>query len=206
MKKYILTILVTAIVFTGIGAFAAIKYQADEIGYNNTTVKDAIDILYTTQNTTVSTQASTISNLQEQISSLQPLRNMPPVLYIYADTNKTSSWSSKDLGYGFYQTNNDYIEQVFENNLYFSRAKKPCKIRVSIIMWNGTGAPTNTPQIRLYKNDTIVDTLSISKTSGDFNSKAVTLTLNTGDKISYSTYGGGNVYTCYLVYMQYIPE
>ena len=46
MKKYILTILVTAIVFTGIGVFATIEYQADEIGYGTGTVKDALDELY----------------------------------------------------------------------------------------------------------------------------------------------------------------
>ncbi len=50
MKKSILLVLITAIVFTGIGAFAAIEYQADEIGYGNGTVKDAIDDLYTKTN------------------------------------------------------------------------------------------------------------------------------------------------------------
>ena len=46
MKKYILSILITAIVFTGIGVFATIQYQADEIGYGTGTVKDALDELY----------------------------------------------------------------------------------------------------------------------------------------------------------------
>ncbi len=46
MKKYILPILITAIVFTGIGVFATIEYQADEIGYGTGTIKDAIDDLY----------------------------------------------------------------------------------------------------------------------------------------------------------------
>ena len=47
MKKNILLIVITAIIFTGIGVFATIGYQADEIGYGTGTVKDAIDDLYT---------------------------------------------------------------------------------------------------------------------------------------------------------------
>ena len=46
MKKNILLMIVTAIIFTGIGVFATIGYQADEIGYGTGTVKDAIDDLY----------------------------------------------------------------------------------------------------------------------------------------------------------------
>lgn len=46
MKKNILLMIVTAIIFTGIGVFATIQYQADEIGYGTGTIKDAIDDLY----------------------------------------------------------------------------------------------------------------------------------------------------------------
>ena len=40
-------IVVTALIFIGIGVFATVSYQASEIGYANGSVKDAIDDLYT---------------------------------------------------------------------------------------------------------------------------------------------------------------
>ena len=46
MKKNILLMIVTAIIFTGIGVYATIQYRADEIGYGTGTIKDAIDDLY----------------------------------------------------------------------------------------------------------------------------------------------------------------
>ena len=61
--------LITAIIFTGIGVFATIGYQADEIGYGTGTVKDAIDDLYTTANTTVTGLESQITNLQNQVNN-----------------------------------------------------------------------------------------------------------------------------------------
>ena len=71
MKKNILLMIVTAIIFTGIGVYATIQYQADEIGYGTGTIKDAIDDLYTTQNTTVSNLQNQNTALTSQVAVLQ---------------------------------------------------------------------------------------------------------------------------------------
>ncbi len=47
--KLVITALVSIIVSSSITAFAAIKFQANEIGYNTTSVADALDSLYQTQ-------------------------------------------------------------------------------------------------------------------------------------------------------------
>ena len=44
--KMIISFTLGAMVFAGIGAFAAIQVQANQIGYNNTTVADALDGMY----------------------------------------------------------------------------------------------------------------------------------------------------------------
>ena len=44
--KLVITALVSIIVSSSITAFAAIKFQANEIGYNTTTVADALDGMY----------------------------------------------------------------------------------------------------------------------------------------------------------------
>lgn len=50
MKKYIIGFILGAIVFAGIGVYAAIKIQADEIGYKEGTVEDALNDLYSKTN------------------------------------------------------------------------------------------------------------------------------------------------------------
>jgi len=47
--KIIVAIIITAIISCGITAFASIRFQANEIGYDTTTVADALDSLYQTQ-------------------------------------------------------------------------------------------------------------------------------------------------------------
>lgn len=46
MKKYIIGILIGLIFATSIGVYAAIKYQASEIEYNNTPLDEVLDDLY----------------------------------------------------------------------------------------------------------------------------------------------------------------
>ena len=55
MKKYIIGFVLGTIIFTGIGAYATIKMQADEIGYgdDDKTVADALDDLYSKANSSI---------------------------------------------------------------------------------------------------------------------------------------------------------
>ena len=50
MKKYLIGFILGAIIFASISVYAVIKIQADEIGYNDTTVDQALNDLYTTAN------------------------------------------------------------------------------------------------------------------------------------------------------------
>ena len=71
MKKNIILVLITAIIFTGVGAFANNLITAEQINYNeNTTVKDKIDDLYTRQTDTIDAKDTQITNLQNQITQL----------------------------------------------------------------------------------------------------------------------------------------
>ena len=47
--KIIAAVIISVIISSSITAFAAIKFQANEIGYSTTTVADALDSLYQTQ-------------------------------------------------------------------------------------------------------------------------------------------------------------
>ena len=47
--KIIVAVIVSVIISSSITALAAIKFQANEIGYNTTSVADALDSLYQTQ-------------------------------------------------------------------------------------------------------------------------------------------------------------
>ena len=53
MKKYLIGFGLGAIIFASIGVYAGTRISADQIEYKETTVEDAINTLYTTQDTTV---------------------------------------------------------------------------------------------------------------------------------------------------------
>ena len=69
MKKTIITVIITAIICIG-GTALAYSYTANEIGYGNGTVKDAIDDLYTTANTTVTNLKNTNASLTQSNETL----------------------------------------------------------------------------------------------------------------------------------------
>ena len=52
MKTKIFYFILGAIIFSGISVFATIKFQANEIGYNNTTVEETLNDLYEKVNST----------------------------------------------------------------------------------------------------------------------------------------------------------
>lgn len=68
-SKLFLGILI-GILISGISVYAVTRINANEIEYDSThTVKDKIDDLYTTQNTTVANLNSTISDLNTQLNA-----------------------------------------------------------------------------------------------------------------------------------------
>ena len=80
MKKNTIVFLLVAIFFTGIGALAVTVITADDIEYDsNTTVKQKIDSLYTTQ-------TETVSNLEQQLNEYQT----------FTQTLRAYSWNTTD--------------------------------------------------------------------------------------------------------------
>ena len=205
-KSNIFAFILGALIFGSIGVVSAYTIFANDIGYTpkDTTwevdnVKDAIDELY--MKTTV-----TLNDKDEQINDLKNQINIGRVLYIYSGTSKTSSWSARTLGYGFYQNGRGYLEQLSDSSSYYLNAVKACNINATMIIWNGTGDATNTPQIKLYKNGVEAASVSNTKNNGEYNLKTIKLSLEIGDRIDYSMYGAGNVHTSYLVYFQLVSN
>ena len=99
MKKNILLVIVTAIVFAGIGAFAAIQYQANEIGYGNGTVKDAIDDLYTKSSFGNATSSDILNNKTALVNGEQVTGSIttftPSSSYTPTTSSQTISTSGK---------------------------------------------------------------------------------------------------------------
>ena len=76
-KSRILLVIVTVILTGSISVYAAHKYAASNITYKDTTLDQALNTLYTTQNTTVNnlnsqitTKDATISDLQTQLNGI----------------------------------------------------------------------------------------------------------------------------------------
>ncbi|MBE6161425.1 MAG: hypothetical protein E7158_04320 [Firmicutes bacterium] len=63
LKSRIFAFILGALIFSSISVYAAHKYAASDITYKNTTLDQALNTLYTTQNTTVSNLQSHVSNL-----------------------------------------------------------------------------------------------------------------------------------------------
>ena len=71
MKKTILTILITAIICIT-GTVIASNYLASEITYNDTTVENALNDLYTRTDTTITGLNTQVTELQNQLDSITP--------------------------------------------------------------------------------------------------------------------------------------
>ena len=71
LKSRILLVIVTIILTGSISVYAAHKYAASNITYKDTTLDQALNTLYTTQNTTVNNLNSQITTKDQTISSLQ---------------------------------------------------------------------------------------------------------------------------------------
>ena len=68
--KLVIAFILGAVIFGCIGAYAATMIQSSDVLYNDTNVEAALNGLYTTQNTTVSTLTTANSTLTSQNESL----------------------------------------------------------------------------------------------------------------------------------------
>ena len=114
LKSKVFIFVVTAITFSSISVYAAGRYYASQIDYepensnfNVTNMEQALNALYTTQNTTVNnlnsqitTKDQTISDLQTQVESLTA--QVSSTNYVVGDIKFYSETNNVDLG--FYPT------------------------------------------------------------------------------------------------------
>ena len=109
MKKFIknnlLGFILGAIVFGSIGVYATIRIQADEIGYKDGTVEDALNVLYSSVSAEIGSLHSSLSyghsRLTENTTTLQLTKNKYVCEAIYAETNSnsvTQSYLSENSG------------------------------------------------------------------------------------------------------------
>ena len=71
LKSRVFAFILGALIFSSISVYAAHKYYASDITYKETTLDNALDTLYTTQNTTVNNLNSQITSLTNEKTSLQ---------------------------------------------------------------------------------------------------------------------------------------
>ena len=125
--KFILGFILGGIVCTSIGVFATIYYEASQINYKNTTLDHAIDELYTTQNTTLSSKDAQITNLEGQITTLNNKLKSIQIPLRAGSTSKTY-YGQADLG----ATGWTYIKNTYSyfkvSNLTKSNNGNNCKI------------------------------------------------------------------------------
>ena len=107
--KIIVAVIVSVIISSGITAFAAIKFQANEIGYNTTSVADALDSLYQTQfSNNYSTEEKVIGKWIDGKPLYQKtinLGNLP---------NKATKTVNHEI------ENIDLTSVMYESNLYYA--------------------------------------------------------------------------------------
>ena len=96
--KVFIAIILTAIICISGTAYAAIRIQADEIGYKNGTVEDALNDLYSSVGAEIGSLHSSYSygntRLAENTTTLQLTKNKYICEAIYAETNSNSSQQS----------------------------------------------------------------------------------------------------------------
>ena len=88
VKNPIFTFII-GLIIAGTCVFAY-TYNASDIGYGNTNVADAIDDLYTTQNTTVTNLQSQNSTLTNQVAALQAQLDNPNCVFGTFTTNSSA--------------------------------------------------------------------------------------------------------------------
>ena len=105
LKSRIFVAIITAIIVCGISVYATIKLTASEVSYSNTTVKSALDTLY-------STQTSTVANLNNQITTLT---NANATL---TDENTTLTNANTTLTSQYNSLLADYTDNLSGTNIY----------------------------------------------------------------------------------------
>ena len=104
----IIAFILGAIIFSGIGAYAAIKFQANEIGYNTTSVADALDSMYQTM---FSNNYSTEEKVVGKWIDGKPLYQRTFEIYKNGELN---GWTSTSNVFT-YNDGLDFIETLVSN-------------------------------------------------------------------------------------------
>ena len=225
MKKYVIGFILGAIIFIGIGVYAGTKIQAAEIEYApNVSVKDKIDDLYTTANTTLSNKDQQISNLtsektnlestidtkNQQISALtsqnlelqstiDALDKKNDVILVTSSWKMGTGWNNYGFGaVGYF----DYDYLSFASSTI--TMKKDCKLKITAIIKN-TMATSSKAQFKVLKNNTSILSFSNSSTAENaYNTSNVTVDVSNGDTIYAQMYGGSTNPTYFITYIEVI--
>ena len=96
MKRYIIGFIFGAIIFSFITAYAATTYYASQINYNNTTVDNALDNLYTSATSTITNQETQINSMQSELDTLRTEASKD----MYTRLNLSSSKVTANEAYG----------------------------------------------------------------------------------------------------------
>ena len=166
--------LIVGIIISGVSVYAVeTKYNAEQVEYKETTVKDALDYLYS--------------------------KNNDNIIFLTSSWKAGSNWNN----YGFSGAliiDNDYVVYDENNGKAFVTIKKDCSIKVKGYMKN-TDASSSSPQYKLYHNNQAVLTFSNGKGDNSTSTNEVILDLKENDTLYLSMYGGGKP-TYYITWFE----
>ena len=177
-KSPIFTFILGAIIFGGISIAFAYSYSAVQIGFS------PIDITW---------QAS---NTKEAIDSLYNNIDKNRTIFFTTSWKGAKSWNN----YGF----SDILiqDQDYLTGGSIVTFNKKCKIKIIGYMRN-TNASSASPQYKLYHNGQAILTFSNSAAAESIATRTIEVTVNKGDSMYLSMYGGGKA-TYYITLFELI--
>ena len=202
LKSRIFLVLITALIFSGIGGVVAYNYSAKDIAYtpsdtswNVNSVETAIDSL---KNDNDRKYNERVAELERQYqNALSQVQNSGgnKIIFLSSSWKAGKNWNN----YGF--SSNLIVDGNYvtfgSNTVTFS---KNCNVRINVFMYN-SDANSATPQFQLVHNNVVVFSGSNGKGSNATSVKSININAKANDTIYMKMYGGGEA-TFYITYIE----
>ena len=170
MKKYLLGLL-TGLIITSITAYAVIKYQANEIEYNDTTVESALNDLYTIHSTYKHLTSNTTASSSDILNGKTAYNSNGELI---TGSNTDSNLSYEVWSSGTFTNSTDGT--AITKTISVPSGVKKVRIYVSVSSTWGSKNPTITGNIVTSSS---IDRISLGGKSGNYDSKFFEVIVNT---------------------------
>lgn len=190
LKSKILLVILVAILFSGIGAYAESKINAHEIKFipnnekfNVDNVEDALNVLYEKKQLDGNILAG-----------------------IFTNWKTATGWNNNGLG-EYLNVNDQYLTEANKvDSKYVITVKKAGTYQIDIMVKNTNAVGSFSPEYKLYKNEELVTTITNGTAQGSYKRNSLQLNLNEGDTLYSAMYGGGTSATYFITSFSVIAD